>query len=74
VLLGIDTDITSVVERVVLHMVSPPPPEPWKCLRAFVVFSGPAGAWRAIKELDGRYFGGRQLVSRTTDRADSLRK
>ncbi|WRT66274.1 uncharacterized protein IL334_003227 [Kwoniella shivajii] len=50
-----------IVERVVLHMVEPPPPEPEECLRIFVVFSGMAGAWRAIKELDGRFFGGRKI-------------
>lgn len=51
-----------IVERVVLHMVEPPPPEPSECLRVFVVFSGMAGAWRAIKEMDGRFFGGRKIV------------
>ncbi|WVW83811.1 hypothetical protein I302_105832 [Kwoniella bestiolae CBS 10118] len=50
-----------IVERVVLHMVEPPPPEPSECLRIFVVFSGMAGAWRATKELDGRFFGGRKI-------------
>ncbi|KAK6910192.1 hypothetical protein I203_104224 [Kwoniella mangroviensis CBS 8507] len=50
-----------IVERVVLHMVEPPPPEPSDCLRIFVVFSGMAGAWRATKELDGRFFGGRKI-------------
>ncbi|OWZ60169.1 splicing factor 45 [Cryptococcus neoformans c45] len=50
-----------IVERVVLHLVEPPPPEPEECLRVFVVFSGMAGAWRAIKELDGRFFGGRNI-------------
>jgi splicing factor 45 len=44
-------------------MVEPPPPEPSECLRIFVVFSGMAGAWRATKELDGRFFGGRKIVS-----------
>lgn len=52
-----------IVERVVLHLVEPPPPEPEECLRVFVVFSGMAGAWRAVKELDGRFFGGRNIVS-----------
>lgn len=55
-------DRGSIVERVVLHMVEPPPPEPSECLRIFVVFSGMAGAWRATKELDGRFFGGRKIV------------
>lgn len=53
-----------IVERVVLHMVEPPPPEPSECLRVFVVFSGMAGAWRATRELDGRFFGGKKIVHR----------
>lgn len=53
-----------IVERVVLHMVEPQPEDPAECLRVFVVFSGLAGAWRATKELDGRMFGGRKIVSR----------
>ena len=53
----------SIVERVVLHMVEPPPAEPSECLRIFVVFSGMAGAWRATKELDGRFFGGKKIAS-----------
>lgn len=51
-----------IVERVVLHMVEPPPPEPSECLRVFVVLSGMAGAWRVVKEMDGRFFGGRKIV------------
>ena len=52
----------SIVERVLLHMVEPPPDDPAECLRVFVVFSGLAGAWRATKELNGRLFGGRNIV------------
>lgn len=52
-----------IVERVVQHLVEPPPPDPAECLRVFIVFSGMAGAWRSIKELDGRFFGGRKIVS-----------
>lgn len=55
-----------IVERVVLHMVEPPPEVASECLRVFVVFSGMAGAWRAAKELDGRFFGGRKIVSWVT--------
>lgn len=58
-----DAESDRIVERVVLHMVEPAPPEPSDCLRVFVVFSGMAGAWRSIKELDGRFFGGRKIVS-----------
>lgn len=59
-----------IVERVVLHMVEPPPEEPGECLRVFVVFSGLAGAWRATKELDGRFFGGRKIVSVALEQYD----
>ncbi|WVQ80643.1 hypothetical protein IAT38_002748 [Cryptococcus sp. DSM 104549] len=58
-----------IVERVVLHMVEPPPPEPEECLRVFVVFSGMAGAWRATKELDGRFFGGKTIQATYFDEA-----
>lgn len=51
-----------IVERVVLHLVEPPI-EAEGCLRVFVVFSGMAGAWRAVKALEGRFFGGRTIVS-----------
>ncbi|WWC70292.1 uncharacterized protein I206_104242 [Kwoniella pini CBS 10737] len=50
-----------IVERVVLHIVEPPPSDPLESLRIFVVFSGMAGAWRATKELDGRFFGGKKI-------------
>lgn len=53
-----------IVERVVQHLVEPPPVDPAECLRVFIVFTGMAGAWRTVKELDGRFFGGRKLVSR----------
>jgi hypothetical protein len=52
-----------IVERVVQHLVEPPPPDPAECLRVFIVFTGMAGAWRSVKELDGRFFGGRKIVS-----------
>lgn len=66
-----------IVERVVMHMVEPPPEVASECLRVFVVFSGMAGAWRAAKEMDGRFFGGKQIVSWVWcrvvgNRADSL--
>ena len=44
-------------------MVEPPPEDPAESLRVFVVFSGMAGAWRNLRELDGRFFGGRKIVS-----------
>lgn len=62
-------DVCRIVERVVLHMVEPAPEEPSECLRVFVVFSGLAGAWRATRELDGRFFGGKKIVSRPSPRS-----
>ena len=55
--------LLSIVERVVMHVVDPPPAEPSDGLRIFVVFSGLAGAWQTVKMLDGRIFGGREVVS-----------
>lgn len=56
---------SSIVERVVLHMVEPAPEDPAESLRVFVVFTGMAGAWRSIRELDGRFFAGKKIVSCT---------
>lgn len=44
-------------------MVEPAPEDATDALRVFVVFSGMAGAWRATRELEGRFFGGKKLVS-----------
>jgi splicing factor 45 len=52
-----------IVERLVPHAVYPPPADPTEAVRIFVVFSGPAGAWKALKDLDARFFGGRKIVS-----------
>ena len=54
-------------------MVEPPPEDPRECLRVFIVFSGMAGAWRATKELDGRFFGGKKIVSLGSSDADGAR-
>lgn len=45
------------------HSVYPTPKDPSEAVRIFAVFSGPAGAWKALKDLDARFFGGRQIVS-----------
>ena len=56
-----------------VHVSPIPPVDPIDAVRIFVQFSGPAGAWKAVRDLDGRFFGGKTIRARYFDEGNFVK-
>jgi splicing factor 45 len=72
--LGEECSKHGTVERVFVHMPAMTPVDPIDAVRIFVQFSGPAGAWKAVRDLDGRFFGGKTVRARYFDEGNFAKR